>query len=108
MKVYNLTDQTLHYAGRAIPPYGFEDIDVQFIPNRDLELQKKGVLSFGSLPIGWSRPQPKPDPIPTPDEVIIPVSIPRELPVAHEVLPPAKEEIEVTEKVDTSFKSKKR
>lgn len=69
MRVFNLTDQSLVYGGRTIAPYGSEEVAIDFIPNRDLALQKAGVLSFGSLPKGWTKPQPKPSPLENPQVV---------------------------------------
>lgn len=56
MKVFNLTERYIDYRRKVLPPYGSQDYDMDFIPDRDLGLQKAGVLAFGSLPPGWSRP----------------------------------------------------
>lgn len=105
MRVFNLTDQTLVYGGRSIAPYGSEEVAIDFIPNRDLALQKAGVLSFGSLPKGWSKPEPKPDPKPinlyadTVQVVSSAVSLSVKETQAEETLP--------SDKFETSFKKKK-
>lgn len=101
MRVFNLTDQPLVYGGRTISPYGSEEVSIDFIPNRDLALQKAGVLSFGSLPKGWSKPRPKPDPAPP----VVPVEAPK----TEAVEPPVPERLDsaVLEKLDPSFKKKK-
>jgi hypothetical protein len=97
VRVFNLTDQTLVYGGRSIAPYGSEEVAIDFIPNRDLALQKAGVLSFGSLPKGWSKPEPKPDPV-------RPVETPKAAPIE---VPLLIEEPAPQEKLDNSFKKKK-
>lgn len=55
MRVFNLTRSTITYRGKPVPPNGgsseFPDLDV--VPPRDMELQDKKVLSFGSLPSWW-------------------------------------------------------
>lgn len=55
MLVYNLTSGPVVYKGRKLPPNGGSaDIrDMSFIPNRDLELEKARILSFGKLPQWW-------------------------------------------------------
>ena len=72
MKVFNLTDKPIEYRGRSIPANGgsLEYADLSFIPNRDMRLVEKRVLSFGDLPNWWlsmraekqkiSAPPPKP------------------------------------------------
>lgn len=83
MKVFNLTEQYVDYRKKTLPPYGSLDYDMDFIPNRDQELQKAGVLSFGSLPPGWSRPMPVVD-LPLPAvPVEAPVALPVVLPVSN-------------------------
>lgn len=66
MRVYNLTDQRVDYRGKLIPPYGSEEFDIDFIPNRDLALAKNKMLAFGALPKGWVKPQPKVEAPPSP------------------------------------------
>lgn len=63
MKVFNLTDRDIDYRGRLLGPYQSADYDIGFLPDRDLALQKAGVLAFGSLPKGWVKPAPKPEPV---------------------------------------------
>lgn len=56
MKVFNLTDKTVVFRGRPIPPNGgFVEIPGadSFVPDRDLRLSMAKVLSFGSLPKWW-------------------------------------------------------
>lgn len=72
MRVFNLTDKPIEYRGRAIPANGgsLEYADLSFIPNRDMRLVEKRVLSFGDLPNWWvsqraekqrvAAPPPKP------------------------------------------------
>ena len=60
MRVFNLTDQRVDYRGKVIPPYGSEEYDLGFIPDRDKTLEKKGMLAFGALPKWWRKPEPKP------------------------------------------------
>lgn len=72
MKVFNLTDKPIEYRGRSIPANGgsLEYADLSFIPNRDMRLVEKRVLSFGDLPNWWlslraemaRKPAPKPAP----------------------------------------------
>lgn len=57
MKVFNLTDQIVDYRGKVIPPYGSEEYDITFIPDRDRALEKNGILSFGALPKWWRKPE---------------------------------------------------
>lgn len=65
MKVYNLTNKHLDYRGKTMGPYGMSDHpDLKFVPNRDLAMAEAGMLAFGSLPKGWSRPAPVPEPTP--------------------------------------------
>ena len=107
MRVFNLTDQTLVYGGRSIAPYGSEEVAIDFIPNRDLALQKAGVLSFSSLPKGWSKPEPKPDPLQRAG-TLLKEFIKEELAapgLLREALPA--EEVQIADKLDTSFKKKK-
>lgn len=56
MKVYNLTQQQLEFHGFSIPPNGgwreVPALDV-FVSDRDLEMARRGVISFTSLPPGW-------------------------------------------------------
>lgn len=105
MKVFNLTPQSLVYGGRTIPPYGSEEIAVAFIPNRDLALQKAGVLSFGSLPSDWKKPEPKPDPVQQTAPVGEPIKAELNSPVVlRETFP---EEVQIADKLDMSFKKKK-
>lgn len=63
MKVFNLTEQYVDYRKKTLPPFGSLDYDMDFIPDRDLGLQKAGVLAFGALPKGWTKPAP---PMPAP------------------------------------------
>lgn len=63
MRVYNLTDQRIDYKGRLIAPYGSEEYDITFIPDRDRNLEKAKILAFGFLPKGWKKPQPPPEPV---------------------------------------------
>lgn len=57
MKVFNLTDKYIDYRGMVIRPYSNQNYPgLEFIPDRDRQLQTVGVLAFGSLPKGWSRP----------------------------------------------------
>lgn len=104
MRVFNLTDQPLMYGGRTIPPYGSEEVSLDFIPNRDLALQKAGVLSFGSLPRGWAKPSPKPEPTVSSLPVVV-----VDTPKTEAVEPPVTEKLDlaVLEKLDSSFKKKK-
>jgi len=68
VKVFNLTDKHVDYRGRTMPGYGMsEHADLKHVPDRDLALQDAGILAFGSLPKGWSKPEPVPEP--TPDEL---------------------------------------
>ena len=59
MRIFNLTDGTVDYKGKSIRAYGSVDIDVQMIPDRDAALEKAGILAFGTLPVGWRRPEPE-------------------------------------------------
>jgi len=107
VRVFNLTPQSLVYRGRSIPPYGSEEIAVAFIPNRDLALQKAGVLSFGSLPNGWKPPEPKPEPLQQ-AATLLKEFIKAELAapgILREAFPA--EEVQIADKLDTSFKKKK-
>jgi hypothetical protein len=63
MRVFNLTDQRVDYRGKLIPPYGSEEYDLDFIPDRDRQLEKAKMLAFGALPKWWRKPEPKPDPL---------------------------------------------
>lgn len=59
MKVYNLTTSDYTYKRVIIPANGgCVDIPMDFIPNRDLKLQKAGVLAFGALPKYWTPAKP--------------------------------------------------
>lgn len=64
MRVFNLTDQRVDYKGRTIAPYGSDEFDLSFIPDRDRGLEKARILAFGALPKNWRRPQPPPEPVP--------------------------------------------
>lgn len=76
MKVFNLSEKDLDYRGKKIAANGGSQMyaDLKFIPNRDLQLEKNGVIAFGTLPAGW---QPKvrksvapPPPVPAAPQVI--------------------------------------
>lgn len=58
MLVFNLGMTELVYRGRTIPPNGgaLDYADLSFIPDRD---RANRLLSFGSLPKGWKRAEPK-------------------------------------------------
>lgn len=66
MRVFNLTQQILVYRGRDIGPNGgFADFtELPFVPERDLQLAVDGVISFETLPVGWTPFVPEPDPEP--------------------------------------------
>lgn len=60
MKVYNLTNMPIDFKGKTIPPNGgFVEYPMLggFIPDRDRELEKNKVLSFGELPVWWRLQQ---------------------------------------------------
>jgi hypothetical protein len=69
MKVFNLTDQRVDYRGKLIQPYGSEEYDLTFIPDRDRALEKNGILSFGALPKWWRKPEQR-SPAPEPGRVV--------------------------------------
>jgi hypothetical protein len=56
VKVYNLTQKQLEFHGFSIPPNGgwreVPAMDV-FVSDRDLEMCKRGVISFTNTPPGW-------------------------------------------------------
>lgn len=56
MIVYNLTESPLEFRGKVLPSSGgsleFPELDV-FISNRDKEMARSGVISFGQLPDAW-------------------------------------------------------
>jgi hypothetical protein len=60
MQVYNLTERPIDFHGRTIPPNGgsvsFPELD-SFIPDRDQELERARVLSFGHVPEWWKNEQ---------------------------------------------------
>lgn len=88
MKVFNLTDKPIEYRGRSIPANGgsIEYADLSFIPNRDMRLVEKRVLSFGDLPNWWlsqraeqaKKPAPKPaaqaQPVKKPEKAYVSVA----------------------------------
>lgn len=106
MRVFNLTDQRVDYRGKLIPPYGSEEYDLSFIPDRDKMLEKRGMLAFGALPKFWKKPEPpKPAPAkPVKVEVKAQVEVKKELP-EEEVK--AVEAPKVEERVEMSFKKKR-
>lgn len=54
MRVFNLTKKDLHFMGRVIPANGGSvELDMEYIPDRDLKLQENKVLAFGELPAWW-------------------------------------------------------
>ena len=55
MLVFNLTDKPLNYRGILLGADGgsHDFRDMEFIPNRDLLLERKRVLAFGTLPDWW-------------------------------------------------------
>lgn len=96
MKVFNLTDKDIDYRGHLLKAYGSREYpDLSFIPNRDMTLQDAKVLSFGSLPVGWAPPAPKPEP-----------ETPRVIAVKEADLVPQKEDVkvEVKEVAEVSVK----
>lgn len=56
MKVFNLTQTPLEFHGFTIPPNGgwreIPAMDV-FVSDRDLEMARRGVISFTNTPPGW-------------------------------------------------------
>lgn len=62
MRVYNLTDKPLDFRGRVLPANGgsttFPELD-GFVPDRERQLEKAGVIAIGSLPVMW-RPRSAP------------------------------------------------
>lgn len=109
MRVFNLTDQRVDYKGRTLPPYGSEEFDLSFIPDRDRGLEKAKILAFGALPKNWHRPKPPPEPVPakmvaerTPEKTVQ-VWAAEKLEVAEE----AKVEPKVEEKQEFFKKNKK-
>jgi hypothetical protein len=99
MKFYNLTDRAIEYRRKPIAPNGgFQTYpDLVFIPDRDRELERRGVLSFGSLPKYWRpvsvsivrpRKTEKALPVPTPkvEEPAKPVAEPWSPPVQEPIL----------------------
>lgn len=66
MKVFNLTDKPIAYRHKTLAAYASSDFDITNVSDRDLALQKAGLLAFGSLPRGWKKPEPIPVPKPVP------------------------------------------
>ena len=91
MQVFNLTNQPVDYRGKLIAPYGSAEFDIRFIPERDLKLESAGILSFGTLPRGWSKPQPKPEAVPVQPRPKYTESV-LELPAVAEAVEAPKEE----------------
>lgn len=59
MRVFNLTKTDHVYKGRTIPPNGGSlEYGEIFVPDRDLALEKAGILAFGKLPTNWKPAAP--------------------------------------------------
>jgi hypothetical protein len=86
MKVFNLTDKPIEYRGRSIPSSGgsLEYADLSFIPNRDMRLVEKRVLSFGDLPSWWLSLRAEQSKKPAPKKI---VNIVEKIVVKDEVKP---------------------
>ena len=55
MKVWNTSSTPLEYRGRLITPGDGLEFTIDFIPDRDLKLQKDKLLSFGEeLPLWYT------------------------------------------------------
>lgn len=103
MRVYNLTDKHIDYRGKTMTPYGSSDHpDLKHVPGRDLAMAEAGMLAFGSLPKGWSKPEPVviPEPVvekkeevkKAADVVKLDETVKVEMKIPSEAKPEAKEE----------------
>lgn len=111
MRVFNLTDQRVDYRGKLIPPYGSEEYDLDFIPDRDRQLEKSKMLAFGAIPKWWRKPAPVIDPAPTAVATKVDTKVATK--VATEVKTEMKavvavEEPKVEDKVEVNFKKMKK
>lgn len=97
MKIFNLTDKTIVYRGRQLLPYAVVEMDVDHIPDRDMLLQDKGMLAFGELPKGWTRPKP----------VVSGLAAPKDLPaIIPEFNPIDRSRAAIEDKVEKATKPK--
>jgi hypothetical protein len=79
VKVYNLTQKQLEFHGFSIPPNGgwreIPAMDV-FVSDRDLEMAKRGVISFTNTPPAW-RPANEPKVVKPEKRTPVPVPPPK-------------------------------
>lgn len=111
MRVFNLTERYIDYRGKVLKPFGSDNYpDMDYVPTRDLALQKSKVLAFGSLPKGWVKPphvpRPAKPPAPAAKEQPKPVSMSDAL--KSDALPMATPKTDDPPKSDDSKSEKKK